>query len=246
LKNLQLYTFLFTLLSWLYSSMSYAFPIAPYEARYSVSYLGIPAGESVHILHEKADGSYHFESRTKPNMQMLPYLYHESTDFVFKENTVFPEKYSYNIKEGKRRKQGKVNFDWLNKTLSNKNLKDPWHAEITDGLQDKLTQTLCLRQALKSGSKTLSYMVAEEDKIKQYDFTILGEERLKTKLGTLHTVKIEHISRKGVRTTMWFAKQFDYLPVKMTQARKGKIVADGEILTFTPRRGYARTDNTRT
>ena len=237
-------TSLFAVFIWAASPFAHAFPISPYEAKYSISFLGIPAGESVHALHERADGHYYFETRTTPNMQMLPYHYHESTDFSCEDGTVVPQNYYYNVKEGKRRKQGRVTFDWSNKTITNRGLKDPWQTELSTGIQDKLTQTLCLRYALKSGEKNLSYQVAEEDKIKQYDFKIMGEEFLKTKLGSLHTVKIEHISRKGVRTTLWLAKQYDFLPVKMIQSRKGKIVANGEILTFTPRRGtYARTDH---
>jgi hypothetical protein len=209
LKNQQLrallITSLFAVLLWAVTPSVHAFPIAPYEAHYSVSWLGIPAGESVHTLHERADGHYYFETRTLPNMQMLPYHYHESTNFSWENENFVPQTYHYNVKEGKRIKKGQVNFDWQNKTISNKNLKEPWLTELADGIQDKLTQTLCLRHALKIGVHNFNYMVAEEDKIKNYHFSILGEEQLKTKLGVLQTIKVEHISRKGARTTLWLA-----------------------------------------
>lgn len=215
---------------------SVAFPFVQYEARYSISYFGIPAGESVHKLHQRQDGQYHFEARTEPNMQMLPYHYHESTDFAFEDGKFIPQNYYYNVKEGKRRKKGNVIFDRDSNTIRNKGLKEPWQTELTEGIQDKLTQTLCIRHALKAGTSDLNYMVAEEDKIKNYVFSIVGEEQLKTKLGSYRTVKVEHVSRKGIRTTLWLAKPLDYLPVKMTQMRQGKVVANGEIMTFTPRR----------
>lgn len=240
---------LFVILIWMASTTTKAnltptpFPLKSYEAHYSISWFGIPAGESVHKLHQKTDGNYHFESRTLPKMQMLPYHYHESTDFAWKDGQIYPHNYHYNIKEGKRRKQGHVHFNWDKQTISNAKLKEPWQTEITEGIQDKLTQTLCLRQALKSGSKNLKYTVAEEDKIKDYDFVIVGSEKLKTKIGNFDTLKVEHVSRKGIRTTLWLAKKLEYLPVKMSQMRQGKVVASGEILTFTPRSdNYARSN----
>lgn len=250
MKNQQLRallaTSLFAVLLWAITPSVHAFPIAPYEARYSISWLGIPAGESVHALHERANGHYYFETRTLPTMQMLPYHYHESTNFAWDNDSgdLIPQTYHYDVKEGKRTKKGRVNFDWQNKIISNKGLKEPWQTELTEGVQDKLTQTLCLRYALKTGTHDFNYVVAEEDKIKSYHFTIIGEEQLKTKLGLLETVKVQHISRKGARTTLWLAKKFDFVPVKMTQSRQGKIVANGEILSFTPRNGtHARTQH---
>lgn len=235
---------LFVLLIWILSPSVKAnltkaptgFPFVQYEARYTVSWFGIPAGESVHKLHQKQDGHYHFETRTEPNMQMLPYHYHESTDFAWNDGQFIPQNYYYNVKEGKRKKKGNVTFNWDTKTVLNKALKEPWESEISEGIQDKLTQTLCIRQALISGSRELNYMVAEEDKIKNYVFSVIGEEQVKTKLGTYKTVKVEHVSRKGIRTTLWLAKTLDYLPVKMAQMRQGKVVAGGEILSFTPKR----------
>lgn len=217
------------------SPIAQAFPLPAYEAHYEVSWYGIPAGESVHKLTQQSENQYHFEVRTEPRMKMLPYHYVESSDFTWNGTTISPQNYFYNNHEGKRRKKGNVLFDWQNNKLKNAALNQPWEADISEGVQDKITQTLSLRQALKSGSTQLNYLVAEEDKIKNYHFTILGEERLKTKLGVLQTIKVEHISRKGARTTLWLAKQFDYLPVKMTQARQGKIVAGGEILSYLPK-----------
>lgn len=211
------------------------FPFTQYEARYTISWFGIPAGESVHKLQQRQDGHYHFEARTEPNMQMLPYHYHESTDFLWENGQIQPQNYHYNVKEGKRRKIGSVLFDWKSQTISNRELKEPWQAELPQGIQDKLTQTLCLRQALKSGTTELNYTVAEEDKIKNYVFSIVGHEQVKTKLGAFNTVKVEHVSRKGNRTTLWLAQKLDFVPVKMTQTRQGKVVASGEILSFTQR-----------
>jgi hypothetical protein len=210
------------------------FPLSEYEAHYSVNWYGLYAGESIHRLVKQASGQYHYEARTEPKIRFLPYHYVESSDFTWQSGEILPQNYYYNIREGKRHKKGNVLFDWKSNKIRNPQTSTPWETAMPFGIQDKLTQTLSLRQALIQGKTNINYTVAEDDKLKNYTFIILGEERLTTKLGVLDTVKVEHISRKGHRTTMWFAKSLDYLPVKMTQQRKGKQVASGEILTFTP------------
>lgn len=232
--NFLFFSTLMAILIWVSSPSVKAFPLANYEARYTVNWYGMYAGESIHQLSQGKDGQFHFEARTEPRLRFLPYHYVESSDFTWQSDKILPQKYSYNIREGNRHKQGNVIFDWDHSTAKNRALPRQ-EMILTDGTQDKITQTLSLRQALKSGQSKLTYQVVEADKIKHYQFIIHGEERLLTKLGVLDTVRIEHVSRKGHRTMTWFAKAYDFLPVKMVQSRQGKIVASGEILSYSQR-----------
>lgn len=213
---------------------SQKFPLAEYQARYELSWHGIPTGESVHRLYHLKDDQYRFESQSQPKIRAFPFFHFENSDFRWVDGKILPQHYTYNFREGKRRKSGKVSFDYAANKILNLALSEPWETDIPNNVQDKITQALSLRQALKTGSQAFTYTVAEEDKLKDYTFTILGDERLKTKIGLLDVVKVEHISKKGAKTTFWLAKKLDYLPVKMTQARKGRVVADGFILSFSP------------
>jgi hypothetical protein len=210
-------------------------PLVEYEARYTVNWRGLYAGESVHKLQRRADGQYHFETRTAPHMAFLPFKYRESSDFTYQAGKIKPQHYYYNIQEGKKRRVGNVSFNWEQNKLFNNELKERWEIAIPEDVQDKLTHTLSLRQALKTGQAIPTFIVAEEDKLKDYTFTILGTERMQTKLGIMDTIKVEHISKRGNLTTLWLAKSLDYAPVKMMQKRQGKVVAGGEILSFTPK-----------
>lgn len=210
------------------------FPFSEYEARYTINWHGLYAGASTHKLHKRENGQYHFETRTEPHLHFLPFHYVESSDFSWIDGKILPDNYYYNIQEGKRHKEGSVLFDrQTQKIKQNRVSHQTLEAELIDGLQDKLTQTFSLRQALKNGDRSFTYPVAENDKIKEYTFKIVGEEKIQTKLGRLKVIKVEHLSRKGHRTVTWLAPQYDYLPVKMTQYRNGKQVAGGEILSFT-------------
>lgn len=207
-------------------------PFMEYEASYKISWHGIHAGNSTHRLHQRKDGLYHYETHTKPVFSFIPYGARESSDFKIENDTVIPQNYFYDIKEGKRKKRGNVFFDWKASLVSNKTGKSPWQQTLTPGLQDKLTHSLLLRKELSQGKSKLSYQVTEDDEIKTYNFTVLGRQMLSTKLGELHTIKVEHISRSQRRTTIWFAVDLDYVPVKMIQHRKGQKVGSAQIASF--------------
>jgi len=211
------------------------FPFDEYEAHYIIRWRGIEAGKSIHTLLKRPNGQYHFQSHTKPHLGMLPYHYLESSDFSWEEGKILPQHYHYNIHEGNRRKKGNVIFDWKNHKLHNHELAEPWEHALEQGVHDKITQGLSLRHAIKTGQPNLDYVVAEIDKIKNYTFTVRRKERIKTQLGLLETLVLEHTSEKGHRTTLWLAINYDYLPVKMAQSRSGKVVSTGEIAFFAPR-----------
>lgn len=211
------------------TTLSRNFPIAEYEAHYDIKYFGIKVGESIHRLHRRKNGIYHFEARTNPVLEFLPYRYVESSDFSWENGKIIPQNYFYDIHEGKRIKKGNVTFDWVAKVVANTVSSKPWRKPITEDLQDKITQVLHLRYDLIQGNTELVYTVAEDDEIKPYAFRILGEEEITTALGTFTTIKVEHVHRKGHRTNTWFAKKLNYLPVKLNQIRKGRVVGHGEI-----------------
>lgn len=214
------------------STTTTPFPINDYQAQYQVSWHGLYSGASTHKLKRQPNGQYLVESRTDPKLHFLPFHYFESSQFTWKDGKILPQRYTYNIQEGKKHRVGNVNFDWPSKTISNYTIPHPWIAEIPDDIHDKLTQTLHLRFALKSGQKEYTYTVAERDKIKDYHFKIVGYERIKTKLGTLNTVKVETYSARKHKTTTWMATDMDYLPVRMEHERNGKVAATGEIQSW--------------
>lgn len=203
-----------------------------YEARYTVKFHGVSMGEGIHRLTQRPDGTYHFESSTTPHLSFIPYKFMETSDFTWEKNQVKPIRYFYDYHEGKRSKRGFVRFDWLQQKVENTVGKNPWEADLKSGMQDKLSYTFMLRSDLYQGNYQLSYLVAEDDELKPYKFHILGTETLKTPLGQLKTIKIEHVHKKGHRTTFWLAKDLDYLLIKIQQERKGKQVGSADITQY--------------
>lgn len=238
--NFLFFTTLMAILIWMASPSVKAAPSHPlplYDAQYTITWHGIEVGTSTHRLTQKADGHYYFEAKTKPRIKILPYQYYESAEFSWQNDKIKPYLYHCNILEGKRRKVGDVHFDWAAKKITHRLPNETLTNNLKEGMQDKVTQTFSIRQALKKNHTALHYEIAELDKIKPYTFTVLGKESLNTNIGVLETLKIKHISSRGHETVMWLDPKRDYLPVKVTQSRNGKVVATGTILNYYPLKG---------
>ena len=81
---------------------------------------------------------------------------------------------------------------------------------------DRHSLTVALVSDLRAGQgPEFVYRALAKGRAESYTFRITGEERLRTALGVLDTVRVERIreSSDGKRTRIWFAKSRGYLPV---------------------------------
>jgi hypothetical protein len=98
---------------------------------------------------------------------------------------------------------------------------------------NNLTSQIKLQSDLINQVQLLSYAVIRRGKIKLLNYTIIGEEFLKTELGIINTLKLKRTRQTNNRETfLWFAPQWNYLLVKLEQKEKG-----GENYTMLLREG---------
>ena len=207
--------------------------VDPYEARYAVTWHGMEVGESVHRLAPLEDGRWRLVSETEPYLGFLPYEYSESAIFEMDGKRVIPLTYEYDAQEGLKNKKGVLVFDYAQAIVKNSNADRPWQTPIQPNMFDKLTQTIAMRQDLIDGKDNLTYNVVENQKLRTYAFTMVGEETLETAIGSITVLKLEHeYKRRKRKTIFWVSPEHDFLLVKMSQYRKGKLVAGGEILKY--------------
>ena len=102
-----------------------------------------------------------------------------------------------------------------------------------DAHLNNLTAQIKLQSDLINKAQLLRYAVIRKGKIKLLNYTIMGEEFLKTELGVISTIKLKRIRQTSNRETfLWFAPQWNYLLVKLEQKEKG-----GENYTMLLREG---------
>ncbi|MFT4765623.1 MAG: hypothetical protein ACI9OH_002735 [Oleispira sp.] len=146
----------------------------------------------------------------------------EISTFRFLNNTIQPLQYRYLrtglFKEADRNQL----FDWQQKKIINGDNQQVFKGHWHDQVQDNLSYNLQASIDLKAGKTQFTYPVFDRSKVKDFNFQLVGFESLKTKVGTLRTVKVEQIEKKKnkKKTYIWFAQDYDYLLVRLKQKQK--------------------------
>ncbi len=127
-----------------------------------------------------------------------------------------PLSYLYHYYGNHKEVVERLDFDWEKKRVTS--LRDGKTRELPlrKGVYDKQSYQLALREALHRGITDFVYPVADRGEIKQYKLRVVGEEPQVTTFGTVDTLVI----KKGT-TTLWLAKDYDFLVVKIEQREDG-------------------------
>ncbi len=191
-----------------------------FTAKYEFRRNGIFLGDMTRRLTTNDDGSMRFSSRSQTRgliAWLFPDKIDESSDFHYQQGRPRPDLYRYIHRGRKKRRHVEIRFDWQKHLASHSINDDPWQMTIPDDVQDKLIYQLTLMIDLEKARTTSpSYQVADGGHLKDYDFKIIGEERIDTPIGRLRTVRLMRLNDKR-KTTIWCARAYHYLPVKIEQ-----------------------------
>jgi len=146
----------------------------------------------------------------------------EISTFRFLEDTIQPLQYRY-LRTGLFKEPDRDQlFNWQQKQIVNGDNQEVFEGHWHDLVQDNLSYNLQASIDLKQGKTQFSYPVFDRNKVKDFKFQMVGFESLKTKVGMLRTVKVEQIEKKKdkKKTYIWFAKDYDYLLVRLKQKQK--------------------------
>lgn len=240
---------LFILLSIIYSSIAYTQTnpselnqgrskqavIKPFIATYMVASMGLEGinitnSLSLNKTHDQAASTaYHFKSYAM-SVGLLAFKKDETRDEqsqgLIEKDLIKPEKYHFlQTLDNDIQRDVSVTFDWKTKAATNehKHQNSRWTMSIPTGTMDKLSYQLALMLKLANRPEAqFSFKIADGGKVKDYQFKILGEERVYTSLGSYKAVKIEHQRyQKNKTITLWCAAELNYLPVKIVQQESG-------------------------
>jgi hypothetical protein len=139
-----------------------------------------------------------------------------------KEQRIIPQRYIYNRQGLGKDRDAELVFDWPANKVTNIKNSQTQALDAAKNVQDGLSYQIQLNQDLMAGKKQFEYTILNGRKIKQYKFEIVGEEVVTTSLGDVKTVKVKR-SRDNdeLVTYAWFAKDFQYLLVRLQQEENG-------------------------
>lgn len=201
-------------------------PLTSFTAVYTLKKSGFNIGETRRTLTMGNDNRHVFESITRPTgiarlltggqvVERSEWRYSQNQ----RQNQLQPLQYTFINTSRSKERNVHLLFDWQAHSVTNTINGAPWQMPLPDNTQDKLLYQLQLMVDLRREQRALNYPVADGGKLKYYNLETLGEETIRTPLGTFDTVRIRRVHGKR-KTTLWCARQLNYLPVRIEQ-RKG-------------------------
>lgn len=197
----------------------------PYTAEYIFKKKGVSVAYITIEL--KQDGRYWiYHTQAKPygvGAWFTDITAQEISRFYFDNNELVPLSHRYE-QTGKRRddKSFAVIFADAARTAQVRKADGEVEYALPDGIYDRQSVLAAMMLHLQQGNPQPAYAVFDEDEIKDYVVDLEGEETLKTVLGQQITLKAGRTA-KNKTTLTWFAKQLQFVPVKVEQYKKGNL-----------------------
>lgn len=132
------------------------------------------------------------------------------------EKQIKPLDYQYKTSGFFSKKRRSKTFDWENKTVQiNKKQKADY--EVPNHLLDNISYQEQMRLDLSKGETQLSYNVAYKERIREYEFKVVGEHTFNSSIGKIETIKVAQTNHrnKKEKTHIWLAKDHQFLIVKL-------------------------------
>ncbi len=193
-------------------------PLNSFKAVYTTAFdLGVSLnGEAIRELKPLENGDWSFTSEASALMAGIS----EKTRFTYLPSEhIKPISYRYHRKILGKSRKASIDFDWANNRVTTIVKDQPWKMSIPEATQDKLSYQLQMRLDLMAGKTEMTYAVADGGKLKEYRFTVTGEETIETPFGTFNAVRVmrDRGANAERETLIWFAPELDYLIVRLEQ-----------------------------
>ncbi|AQZ95043.1 DUF3108 domain-containing protein [Halopseudomonas phragmitis] len=198
------------------SSLALAQPLLPFSASYAADMKKIPVnGEASHSLSANADGSWTLTF----NAGMFVARLTEQSTLRLEGDQLLPLSYRYERRGLGRSRVTTQEFDWSQGQIRGRHKDKDFTLQAEPGLLDKTTYQLALQRDLMAGKQEMHYRVVEGDDIDDYHFRVVGEKQVSTQAGRFNTVEVERVREPDAKrqTTLWFAKDYQYLLVRLSQ-----------------------------
>lgn len=190
---------------------------APFTAVFDLAAWGMTIGETTWRLSRDADG-FTYVSQSKPTglfALIKRESVRESSRWRYVGGEARPVVYRY-VRRGKKRRDLVMHFDWSKGIARTTEHGTTRSMHVPPGTLDKLGYVLALMRDLAAGRRQVSYTIADGEKLKTYAFRVIGEQRMRTALGsfhTLHVVRERHSTKRS--TSIWCAPALGFLPVRV-------------------------------
>ncbi len=210
---------------------------APFDVVYQVKTGGVAVGKMSRRFEIDALDSYRFTSIIEAEglvALLKPTRIEESSTGIWRDGRAVAERYAYEKKSGKKRKETVIAFDWAQGQAQASINGTHVNSAVTAGTLDKLNYQLAVMRDLAAGTQTLAYRVADVGESKDYALEQRPTEQVKVGGKTYDTVPVTYSRTDGRRTVLWCAAVLGYLPVKIEYTEKDGAVTRALLVPAKP------------
>lgn len=195
--------------------------LKPTHAEYRIVVSGIPVGikANIDLTPLSEDVSEQFELLFSVKNTVLKHR--EYSRFSWRDCQSTPSHYAYQSKGFGISRGGEVDFDWPKQQATGSKIG---LYDLDLNTVDALSLAMMARCVLARGETEFHFSVAEADGKTDFNFKVVGHEKLETPAGTYDTIKVERVyGHKGKKTFMWSAPELDYFMIRMEHIENAVI-----------------------
>ncbi|NRD73912.1 DUF3108 domain-containing protein [Shewanella sp. VB17] len=208
-------------------------PLTPQRAEYQVNYGNIELGKARYQLPIAEGNVYQYRFDSDVSLLMLSDRRNIRSDFTLKGDQLTPMRYTHNRQGTGPEYQEQAAFAKSQSVVHSRYKDERAQLPYTNLLYDPLMVQLQFRLDMVQGKKNLHYAMVKEGEIDEYDFRIIGKERMNIDSGSYETIKIEVVrDSKKRQTFFWMAPDLGYLPVRLTHFEKGSKQLDIKLVNY--------------
>ena len=127
---------------------------------------------------------------------------------------------SYSMRQiGFREKSENIEFDWIKSIATISSAERSQMVKIEGEIFDKLSHQLNIHSYIEQNTNQISFNIIDGSRIQKYQYSVLGNEDIKTPLGEFASIKIERtLPEDNSRSVVfWLSSEWEGVLLKMNQ-----------------------------
>lgn len=193
--------------------------LSPFEATYNVRKAGITVVKGRYRLLRDGEG-YVYSALAEPVGLVGVFTSAKATETSHLEwngERLRPLDYRYELENGDDSRRIQTHYDWQ---AGKATIKRKGRSKTLDMPADAVNSfilNLAVMLDLAQGKQSFSYTVVGKSRLKRYEFSRAGTERVRTEAGEFDTVVLERVffrKKEKLVTRYWCAPALQFLPVK--------------------------------
>ena len=144
-----------------------------------------------------------------------------------------PDHFSFSFSVIGYKSAWEAEFDWPGETVTTRTKNGQFQLPLDARAFDPLSLMLNTSSLLASAQGRMTVNVIDEDVIKNHVYEADHDEPIESNLGCLNTTLVKRIRENSKRTSqVWYANDYDHVPVQIQHFRKNRKGLSMEIKTL--------------